>query len=211
MLNAQEFFRMVQWMAQHFAWQEERLAEITRTLNRLEQDLTALKQQKETRIGRVEYKFDQLKVEKLEGTLNVGMSTPGGAGEIGQLAAPGNAADDPHDGGQTAPNDENDAAALIRAETDRYARDELPATVRRMADHHGIAMDNSFHGMITEDVKRQLQGRVPRYAEQAERLYGKSVESAQLRMWIARRIKEDVEEGLRRYFVRIGQQREAKE
>ncbi|WP_052487711.1 spore germination protein GerPC [Gordoniibacillus kamchatkensis] len=80
-----EYFRRLQAYLQ---WQTERITELQRTVASLQIELAALKEQKGVRIDRIEYSFDQLKVERLDGTLNIGI-TPGGLKSIEEFAVNG--------------------------------------------------------------------------------------------------------------------------
>lgn len=66
-----------QWAQQVSAYierQKQRIDTLEQTVTKLQTDLNALKNQKGIHIDRIEYKFDQLKVEKLDGTLTIGIS-----------------------------------------------------------------------------------------------------------------------------------------
>ncbi|MDD9271048.1 spore germination protein GerPC [Paenibacillus sp. GCM10023248] len=54
--------------------QKRRIDELETTVKKLQSDLDALKDQKRFHIDKIEYNFDQLKVEKLDGTLTIGIS-----------------------------------------------------------------------------------------------------------------------------------------
>src|SRR5690606_9664981 len=53
---------------------QKKLDDTEDVIDQLQTELTELKEQKGVHIGRLEYKFDQLKVETLEGTLNIGLT-----------------------------------------------------------------------------------------------------------------------------------------
>jgi spore germination protein PC len=80
-----EYFRQLQAYLQ---WQTERIAELQRTVASLQSELAAVKEQKGVRIDKIEYSFDQLKVERLDGTLNIGI-TPGGLPSIEEFTVNG--------------------------------------------------------------------------------------------------------------------------
>jgi spore germination protein PC len=66
-----------QWAQQLSAYiemQKQRIDQLEQTVNKLQTELNALKDQKRFHIDKIEYNFDQLKVEKLEGTLTIGIS-----------------------------------------------------------------------------------------------------------------------------------------
>lgn len=66
-----------QWAQQVSAYiemQKQRIDTLEQTVTKLQTDLNALKDQKRVHIDKIEYNFDQLKVEKLDGTLTIGIS-----------------------------------------------------------------------------------------------------------------------------------------
>ncbi|OCT15955.1 hypothetical protein A8709_10060 [Paenibacillus pectinilyticus] len=66
-----------QWAQQISAcieMQKQRIDKLEQTVSKLEADLKSLKDEKRFHIDKIEYNFDQLKVEKLDGTLTIGIS-----------------------------------------------------------------------------------------------------------------------------------------
>ncbi|MGO4268703.1 spore germination protein GerPC [Paenibacillus sp. TAF58] len=66
-----------QWAQQVSAYiemQKQRIDKLEQTVTKLQTDLNALKNQKGVHIDKIEYKFDQLKVERLDGTLTIGIN-----------------------------------------------------------------------------------------------------------------------------------------
>jgi len=58
----------------YIQWQYRKLQELERQIGELRVELETLKRQRTTTVERIEYKFDQLKIERLEGTLHIGIS-----------------------------------------------------------------------------------------------------------------------------------------
>jgi hypothetical protein len=90
--------------------QADKIAELERELQRLHGELNAMKAERTVRVGRIEYKFDQLKIETLEGTLNIGIS-PGLGKQIEELSVAGKTvvtADAEEDGGVYSDGDGGD-------------------------------------------------------------------------------------------------------
>lgn len=66
-----------QWAQQVCAYvemQKQRIDQLEQTVKKLQSDIDSLKDQKRFHIDKIEYNFDQLKVEKLDGTLTIGIS-----------------------------------------------------------------------------------------------------------------------------------------
>ncbi|GIP38120.1 hypothetical protein J31TS4_14000 [Paenibacillus sp. J31TS4] len=77
--------RLLQDLYGALAMQRDQLASLSARLEELQASVDALGDRKQTVIEKIEYTFDQLKVETLEGTLNIGI-TPGGVGAIEEWA-----------------------------------------------------------------------------------------------------------------------------
>jgi len=112
----------------------------------------------------VEYHFDQLKVNRLEGTLNVGIS-PQGIQGIESLETP-----DP-DCWKVTTGPADEAAEPIRElqrEMATYMDLESPRVLSDLEDRFGFALDEERRLQVIEDVKRQLNDRVHYYARKTE-------------------------------------------
>ncbi|MNF83887.1 putative spore germination protein GerPC [compost metagenome] len=69
--------------------QKQRIDKLEQTVSKLQTDLKILKEEKRIHIDKIEYNFDQLKVEKLDGTLTIGIS-PSALDQIDDLSVNGN-------------------------------------------------------------------------------------------------------------------------
>lgn len=72
-----EYASYFQKLNDYLKWQTERIRYLESRIDGLEQELDKVKSQDRIRIDKIEYNFDQLKVEKLDGTLNVGIAPRG--------------------------------------------------------------------------------------------------------------------------------------
>ncbi|NOU66479.1 hypothetical protein GC096_20775 [Paenibacillus sp. LMG 31461] len=98
-----------QWAQQITAcldMQKQRIDKLEQTVNTLQADLKAMKDEKRIHIDKIEYNFDQLKVEKLDGTLTIGIS-PSAIDQIEDLSVNGNSLNKENNGGGMAPMDMN--------------------------------------------------------------------------------------------------------
>jgi len=70
----QDYNQYLQWLQQTIQAQEQRIIALETTLQKITQELKQIKEKPAVHVDRIEYKFDQLKVETLEGTLNIGLN-----------------------------------------------------------------------------------------------------------------------------------------
>ncbi|UKS26423.1 spore germination protein GerPC [Paenibacillus sp. HWE-109] len=74
MHNSITWQQWAQQLSAYIEMQKQRIDKLEQNVKKLQDDLTALKDQKRVHIDKIEYNFDQLKVEKLDGTLTIGIS-----------------------------------------------------------------------------------------------------------------------------------------
>ncbi|MEC0225979.1 spore germination protein GerPC [Paenibacillus alba] len=74
MHNSITWQQWAQQLSAYIEMQKQRIDKLEETVAKLQTDLTAMKDQKRFHIDKIEYNFDQLKVEKLDGTLTIGIS-----------------------------------------------------------------------------------------------------------------------------------------
>ena len=61
-------------MQRYLEAQEQRILQLEQEIKRLSEEVSNLKNKPPIRVDKIEYKFDQLKVESLNGTLNIGLN-----------------------------------------------------------------------------------------------------------------------------------------
>lgn len=74
MHNSITWQQWAQQLSAYIEMQKQRIDKLEETVTKLQSDLDAVKVQKRFHIDKIEYNFDQLKVEKLDGTLTIGIS-----------------------------------------------------------------------------------------------------------------------------------------
>jgi spore germination protein PC len=146
-----------QWI-QRLYQSEFKLYQMTDQLANLQKQLDDIKNKPPLHI---EYHFDQLKVNRLEGTLNVGLS-PQGIPGIESFETPDPSCwkvttDKPEDDDVPIRNLQNDMAA--------YMIDNAANVLTSMEQQFGIQLDEDHRKRIIEDVKNQLNERVHYYAK----------------------------------------------
>jgi spore germination protein PC len=64
----------IQELYAHLNWQTEQINQLQKQTDKLQTEVELLKKQKHISVEKIEYKFDQLKVETLHGTLHIGVT-----------------------------------------------------------------------------------------------------------------------------------------
>lgn len=136
---------------------EQSVVRLTERLDAAERQLKEL--QSRTPIH-VEYHFDQLKVNELKGTLNVGLS-PQGVQGIDSFESPVGAwqVDSQAAGGG--------GAALVpqlQQSMDTFMDREAPAVLAELEQKNGLSLDAGHRSRLLADIKKQIKERVHYYA-----------------------------------------------
>ena len=140
-------------------------AAVRRLSERLDQIERQLEEVKARTPVHVEYHFDQLKVNELKGTLNVGLS-PQGVQGIDSFETPQTGASPPAEGGlpvglSTAINRPIEE---IARQMEVYMDTNAPVLLTGMERQLGLDLDHAHRLRLLTDVKRQLKERVHYYA-----------------------------------------------
>ncbi|MFC4100938.1 spore germination protein GerPC [Paenibacillus xanthanilyticus] len=174
--------------------QQQLMTELQRQIDELRVRLIAAESRPVYHIEKMEYAFDQLKVEKLDGTLNIGMTPPNEEyiKEIGQLvmpggiAAPGKTPAPSADPATSGPNQFPSMGATsgpgatapqppypeIRQQVDIYLNQTAPQRLAQLESEYGIPLDPYHRRLIIEDIRKQMSTRVQYYIQQTARAAG---------------------------------------
>lgn len=144
---------------EYLQWQTERIRMLEGRLNALTQEVEALKKQRGITIEKIEYNFDQLKVDTLEGTLNVGLS-PAGLGEksLEDLSV----GDAPIIRTNTA---RSESFARIQTAIYTYLDQQCPVELQNFEQQYQIQLGESFSRLMIEDLRRQTGDRIQYYLQ----------------------------------------------
>jgi spore germination protein PC len=158
------------------AKQQEQIAQLQELTAGLASKLKQLESKPTYHIDNIQYHFDQLKVEKLEGTLNIGMTAPGaGSGEddesIEQLAV-GKSNVFPSASSSIEPPTDMYRSILDRLS--HYLDNDVHQSLLDYGKQHGLNLDDRHKELIIEDVRKQLSPRIRYYLNQMEQNGGES-------------------------------------
>lgn len=136
------------------------------TIDRLRERVDALEQHNEQdkeqpSIGPIEYKFDQLKVERLDGTLHIGLM-PNGSGEpIEQFSV---------QEGMTTTDDTT--VQTIKQEVDHYMQNGVFEDLTQLESEYRMPLDATNRHLIIEDIQKQLDERIQHYISESQQKHG---------------------------------------
>lgn len=211
---------------------ETNLSAIAAHLDAIQQQLSSLDDRPTTRIEKIEYRFEQLKVDTLSGSLQIGM-THGAEGLIEDLEAGGltaqnveltpNSTDSSSDNGSGASgggsgSDDGGSVSSSGSSDGSLARNPYGAAMRAMqlylgaglyedinaaAAEAGVELDADLRGKIAEDLARQVEKRFMAYLKENPLL--ESSGEAEVRS-VLDRVRADVQAGLRTFMDSYGKE-----
>jgi spore germination protein PC len=140
--------------------QEKRIRRLEAMVKKLQEETEVLKSRPPMQVDRIEYKFDQLKVESLEGTLNIGLN-PSELQNIEDFAV-----DNKNIKAPVSPKTQMKRTMEIEDAIYQYLERELPEITASAQKKLNVNVDDSYIAFIKEDIKKQLPNRIDFYIQQ---------------------------------------------
>ncbi|MCR8641201.1 spore germination protein GerPC [Paenibacillus sp. N1-5-1-14] len=183
-------------------WQVEKLVEMDNRLKQLQEDIEELKGRSETKIDRIEYKFDQLKIEKLDGTLNIGL-TPNIGKTIEDFTVNGQSVEQVDQDQQDKRNpSQSGLFTQIQHEVSQFLADEVPQELEQLKQSYQIVLGQQYTEVMIEDIRKQIDERIRFYIgpEHQER---SNEEIYNLQLSIVQQVKQDIRVAIRQHIEQI--------
>lgn len=171
----------------------EKIGQLEQTVKQLQTDIEALKKRGQTNIDKIEYHFDQLKIEKLEGTLNIGI-TPNDGKKIEDFAVDGQTLDQLNMDSQQTELFQN-----IQQQVDHYLQTEVPNQLESYKRNHQILIGNQYADLIIEDIRRQIDERIRYYIREISGQDKQSDDNA-LKLAVIEHMKQDIDLALKQHM-----------
>ncbi|WP_433946652.1 spore germination protein GerPC [Paenibacillus sp. SN-8-1] len=170
-----------------------RLDQLEASIKGLSQAIDEMKSSATASTGGVQYHFDLLKIEKLEGTLNIG-TTPGNGQSIEHIAVGDK---------QTPSSDHKDVKDAGLEEINRRAKEqvmcfldeEVPVLFNNMLAAHQLNLTDAYKQQVMDDIRRQIDDRIQIYAKQVNDLPDLSDQEQKIAM-VTTQLKRDIQTAL---------------
>lgn len=164
MYGDSEIYVYLQQLYTYMECQSQKINHLEHLVQELQAEVTSLKQVKPYSVERIEYKFDQLKVEKLEGTLNIGLS-PYGKDMIEEFAVNGKTME----AVQVPINDQDPTLfGQIQENVHHYLNGEVTEDMQEIEHQNNYPLDDTYRQFIIEDIKKQVDQRINYYLGQLD-------------------------------------------
>ncbi|MBH0333465.1 spore germination protein GerPC [Brevibacillus brevis] len=152
-----EMIQYIQQLHDYIQSQNKKIEQMRQMLEQLQQDVNDLKERQIPSVIRNEYKFDLLKVERLEGTLNIGLNPKGNDSGIGDFSI--NQSMDIPDPPQT-------SAPLfdrVQNEIYQYLEGDAYLVLEKIETECNYPLDQNYRAFILDDIKKQIDQRIKHY------------------------------------------------
>lgn len=182
----QETYQMFQTMQTYIYRQDKKIHNLQKKINQLAQKVTDLQNRPSVRVERMEYKFDQLKVETLEGTLNIGLN-PNDLQGIEDFSVP-------NKNGPTTPKERMALFTEIEDSVHQYLDTNLQSIIRNTGQQLNFQVDDSYHDFILQDIQKQIPNRIEYYLNQP--LRNVNIHTEQQKEQILEEMKKEIHNGV---------------
>jgi spore germination protein PC len=150
----QDYSQLLQWVQMTLQIQENRIAALEQTIQKLQEQMKQIKDKPNIQVDKIEYKFDQLKVETLDGTLNIGLN-PSDLANIEDFAVQNQSLNTP-----IHPKAQMQRSMKIEESIYQYLETELPVVFKETQNQLNVQLDDSYLDFIKQDIMKQLPTRI---------------------------------------------------
>lgn len=166
--------------------QDTRIKQCESLIQQLKNEVAALKKQPMV-IERIEYNIDQLKVETLEGTLNIGLNPLNESADIEEFEVANRKLHiQPNE--YANPTIEQD----IHEEVLIYLESEGQERIHELEQQYQVQLNDHYREMMVDDIRKQLQPRIPYYFSNMQKNSDLMNNPDLLHQTIIEKMKEDI-------------------
>lgn len=192
-----DLIRYLQQLHRFVETQNRRIEKMELIIQKLQNDLQALKDRPTTNIEKIEYHFDQLKVETLDGTLNIGLN-PTSSEKIEDFSVSQEKMNVP-DVRLT----NKDIIEEIQSEIENYLKNETYAIIEKEEQHIGSPLNESYREFIIDDIRNQLNDRIHYYVSQYSFELENDIRKNDVKLTIIQKVKTDIQTAIHVFMKNI--------
>jgi spore germination protein PC len=182
----QEVNQIWQSMQTYMVKQDKKIQQLQQKIYSLEQRIIELQNRPPVHIEKMEYKFDQLKVETLEGTLNIGLN-PADLQNIEDFSVPSKK-------GPPAIKERMVLFTEIENSIHDYLDKNLLSIMKEAGEQLQFQADEAYQDFISQDIKKQLTNRIEYYLNQPQK-FPESAAQEQ-KDWIIEQLIKEIHHGV---------------
>ncbi|PWU67758.1 spore germination protein GerPC [Gracilibacillus dipsosauri] len=168
-MEYQQMYFYIQQLEQQIHYLQNEVTSLTNRLQQLEGQTN-----QKTTIEKLEYHFDQLKIERLDGTLHIGV-TPEELKQADDLSLPIKQAN----------------PSPVHQNLYQYIDQDLPSYIEQLEREHQYPLEEDYRQLLLEDVKKQLPQRISFYEQQ---------QNPASTQYVYSQVKDELMRGLKKWF-----------
>lgn len=159
---SQEWLRYIQQVNEYLQYQNQQIQHMNARISELEKDVGEQKKSnRQPPVINNNYHFDLLKIERLEGTLNIGLNPNANDKDSSiQEFAVGQSMQVPPGTEQYSPMYQG-----IHEQVQQYLNSDAYKSLEQMERKYHYPLDESYRNFIVEDVKKQIDERILYYMQ----------------------------------------------
>ncbi|CAM4518352.1 spore germination protein GerPC [Paenibacillus macerans] len=175
-------------------WQYDKLFQLENDISALKKQFEALQSMPRQHVEKIDYNFEQLKVENLNGTLIIGIS-PNDQGTIEDLSVAGKQTEDVSFG-QDPDDPSKSSVQTIKVEVQRYIKEDIATLLAEKANHRNMTLTAEQLQNIMDDMIRQVEDRLAFYMAQLQ----EGANGHEQHEQVERRLKDDLLQATDKYI-----------
>lgn len=185
--------KYLQQLYQYIQYQDQKMKQLDEVIRELKTDIEQIKTQPYTNIEKIEYKFDQLKVEHLDGTLNIGLN-PTDPEQIENF--------DIHQKGMNVNGVQQQLREQLfqqcHEEINQFLNEDCAGLIEQAEKQSDQRLDDPHRRHIIEDIRKQIDSRIQYYINghpltEQDSLLAKKQE-------ILKQVKHDIENSIMHFL-----------
>ncbi|SET14096.1 spore germination protein PC [Oceanobacillus limi] len=189
MYDWNNYFYQLQQASQQ---QQQQIQELQQRMSELER---VIQEKNSHMVDKVEYHFDQLKIERLDGTLHIGLS-PNDLANIDDLGFGNQIPLDMNTNQQQA--NPNSTHHQVMADLTNFLRNEGPKMIQDLAQSHNRSIDGNYQSLLIQDMERQLPHRIAYYTNEASNQHFSTED--ELHSYLYEQVKKEIYHSLTKYM-----------
>lgn len=177
--------------------QQKKIDALQKDMDTILQEIQNLKETKKATIDKIEYKFDQLKIETLEGTLNIGLTPHASSQAIEEFAVNQTNAI-PH-----VLHHYPELYPILQDEIYDYLDNNSQHQFQQMEQRYQTSLEGQTRHLIIDDIKKQIGERIYYYLNQWNTVDLSSYPSEQIKEETLKRLIHDVNQAIESFMKNI--------
>ncbi|WP_269409689.1 spore germination protein GerPC [Lentibacillus daqui] len=190
-MNPNEWMNYVYDLHQHIRSQDQKIKDLESRLQQMEQ---TSQKKNPTTIEKIEYNFDQLKIERLDGTLHIGLS-PSDLAKMDEFGV-----------NQTNPPDEKvPLNQTLQTDLRNHIYQEGPKIIQHLAEQYQHPVNENFQHVMLQDIEKQLPQRIHVHEQEVRNNHNLATED-QIMNYVKDQIKHEIHQSLITYMQGNGKE-----